>query len=387
MQKDMDLSTCSGRFLKGVKWLENELRFNEDKRVELQEKVEELKKIPRKSSEGIDAEFKIKHLSARLRLRYRCIDVEAIYVLKKINSELVNEFVSVAREVGFWKDDDTCEWLIEDSHKLWFLKRLGLGDEPGFLEEVDQLIRQQSVEGYMQSNECDHSGPMRALVASKPESKALANAVDYWIRDWEREWIGPIAVGVLALTELDYKKHSNTIKERIDHLKTLQNEDGSWSFSLGYKGRIRETSCAMWAISRVNGNMDLSALRGAKWLVENQQDNGSWEGHSMSTAWALLALLAMGEGPKTPLEFVDRKIEKLKQGFKKQKPVFLHTSPMYKSSTHIKQIFDKVSDMLHNAQKEIRIASPFIDMLYEEIINLKQKNPELIIKIFNLRPF
>lgn len=381
MQGNIDLSTCSERFLKGVKWLENELKLDEEKRGKLHERIEELKKIPQDSTEAIAAKYGIKDLSARLRLGYRCCDVEAIYLLSKTNSKLVGEFVAIAKKDSFWEEEDTWDWLREDSHLLWFFEKLGLGGEPNFLEKIDQLIKQQSLEGYMQSNECDHSGPMRVLVASKPESKALVNAVDYWVREGERHYVIPNAVGILALTELDLKRHSNIIKEQVDHLKILQNADGSWSFTSGYKGGIRETSYAIWAISRVNGNMDSSAQRGLDWLVENQQDNGSWKSSSTYTAWGLLALLAMGEGPKMPLEFVDWQSGKLKRIFEKQKPVFLHTSPLYKGSTHVKQIFNKVSGMLRNAQKEIRIASPFIDMLYEEIINLKQENPSLTIKI------
>ncbi len=45
---------------------------------------------------------------------------------------------------------------------------------------------------------------------------------------------------------------------------------------------------------------------------------------------------------------------------------------MYEDSLHIREINDKILQILHNAKKEIRIASPFINMLYEKIIKREQ---------------
>ena len=109
--------------------------------------------------------------------------------------------------------------------------------------------------------------------------------------------------------------------------------------------------------------------------------NGSWKDGLRFTATALIALLSMGEGPKIPQELVDHRFMRLEQSLKRQKPVFLHTSPLYHGSLHVKEIYSRIVDMLPNAKKEIRIASPFIDTLYEEIINLSQENPDLTVKI------
>ena len=394
MYMDIDFSISSERFLKGVRWLENELKFDkqrlEDKLKESEEKLKKLseeksksdKDIVRISFEETRTEFRIGDLKSRLRLKYLCRDAEAIYVLKKLKSKLVDDFITTARNHDFW--EDASDRIFDDPHTLWFLNEVGLGDNPYFLMEVNSLTKQQSVEGYIHANEFCHSGPLRVLVATKPESEALSNAVNCWLRNWKdisHTNAGTVAVGVLALTELDYEKYSSAIREEIDYLKSLQKEDGSWSFSPDYEGKIWHTSCALWAISRVEGIEDLSAQKGLKWIIERQQENGNWEGDSYFTGWALLGLLAMGEGPKMPLEFVDYQFMKLKQSLKRQKPVFIHTSPLYQRSLSIKEIYNKISDMLRNAQKDIRIASPFIDMLYEEIINLKQENPELTVKI------
>ncbi|MHA1363989.1 MAG: hypothetical protein ACTSP1_15870, partial [Candidatus Freyarchaeota archaeon] len=68
----------------------------------------------------------------------------------------------------------------------------------------------QSVEGYLFSGGFNHSGPLRVLVATKPESEALTRAIRYWLEHWKDVSSRPsdIAIGILALTELDYEKYS-----------------------------------------------------------------------------------------------------------------------------------------------------------------------------------
>lgn len=295
---------------------------------------------------------------------------------------MVNKFVSSAGKPAFWEDAD--DDFFEDSHPLWFLKQVGLGDSPYFLEEINKMTRQQSVEGHILKNANDQSGPLRVLVAVEPESKTLSSALDYWLDNWKEMYLRPdgLAIGVLALTELNWEKHSHVIREQIDYLKSSQNEDGSWSASLeanSDEGNLQNTSYALWAISRVDGAKSSVVHKAQRWIEEGQLDDGSWKGHIYYTTRALIGLLAVGEGPKLPLEVVNQQLMKMKQSLRR--PVFVHTSPMYQKSLHVKEIYSRISSMLHGAQKEIRIASPFIDMLYEEIINLTETNPNLDVKI------
>ena len=295
---------------------------------------------------------------------------------------MVNEFVSAASNPAFW--EDASDYILDDPHMFWFLKKIGLGDNPHFIAEVDNMIRQQTIEGHIFSNEFNHSGSLRVLVETKPDSEILFNAVSFWLKNWK--WLSydakTLAVGILALTELGFEKYLKEIREETEYLKKFQNEDGYWgrflNSSFSKKESIENTSYAVWAISRVNGVKDPAAQKGLKWLAEKQKEDGSWDGY---TATALLALLAMGEGPKVPIELVEYHFMKQKQSIKKQKPIFVHTSPLYKGTLHVKEIYNKVSQMLHKAKKTIRIISPFIDMFYEELINLKQEKPDLVIKI------
>jgi len=313
-------------------------------------------------------------------------DAMCIYVLEKEGSNLLDNFLSAVKDDSFW--EDLSDLVIDEPHLFWFYTRIGLRDNANFNKWVDRLIKKQTIEGSMHSNTFYHAGPLRVLAATHPKSEALSNAVKYWEENW-KDWsdqysVGTLALGVLALTEIDYERYSSLIHEQVASLKAIPKEDGSWGAPERREPRlrdIRETSLALWAISRVCGATELSARKGLEWLKQKQRENGSWYDSPQFTAWGLIGLLAMGEGPKVPQEFVDNKLMKIEQEFSKDRPVFVHTSPLYKDSLHVKEIYDKIWLMLHNAQNEVRIASPFIDMLYEEIINIIREKPDLSIRI------
>ena len=374
---NIDLSTCSNMFLKGVSWLENNLKFD---KKEIKNKIKELEK-DKADTDTIVYKFQIEYLYRRLKLKYLIEDVESIYILMKINSNIVNDFLSIATKSIFWVDANDSDWIFEDPHLLLFLKELGLENHEDFLEIINNFIKEQTVEGFINSNEAPHSGFLRVLVAVKPASEALINAVNYWLKNWKTFFRSEsLSIGILALTELNYFKYLYTIQEQIDFLKNLQSKDGSWFDS------IKETSYDIWAISRVNGVQDPTAQKGLKWLKEKQLKNGSWNNRLTETTHALLGLLVMGEGPKESIELVNFQFNLLNQKLKDQKAILIHTSPLYKGISHINEIYKKISQMFANAQKEIRITTPYIDMFYDEIINLIKRNPNLIVKII-VRPF
>ena len=344
------------------------------------------KKLPDLISKQVELESKIPIMEKKLALGYTLDDTEGVYILKKAGSNVVKDFIRAAKSPEFWNDDSFT--IQDDAHVLWYLNSIGLGDNTYFQEWVDAVLTNQSIEGRILSSEFEHVGPLRVLVATRPDSENLYNAVQYWLANWQyyKSNLKNISVGVLALTELDCDFYSETIKEQINYLKSMQNNDGSWDLFSNHKTGgsnydITTTSYALWAVSRVDGIADAQTKQALKWLKNQQLENGSWSNILFHAVPALLGLLAMGEGPKVPSELIDYKSMRLSQRLRKQKPVFVHTSPLYKSSLHVKEINDRIIRMFHNATKEIRITSPFIDMFYEEIINIKQQNPDIIIKI------
>lgn len=121
--------------------------------------------------------------------------------------------------------------------------------------------------------------------------------------------------------------------------------------------------------------------KAARYIHKLQENDGSWrfegnwaDGKSKNTALAILALSAIGEGAKVsraPIEWNDKLS---KQRYQKSCPVFLHTSPLFEKTIRVKQIHDKTLEMFNKASQTIRISSLYVDMLYENLIDIIQEN-------------
>ena len=375
----MALSTCSKPFKLGISWLEKSIKFNEKKLITELENLN--KKINDIKDKTLLLGYEKKKLEIKLKVKYWGNDIESFYILNKINSPIINDVLESAKDELFWKDLEFLEF--ESIHRIRFFLEIGLDKNIHIKEWISEIIKNQTIEGALHSNPEEHTGTMWVLTKIMPMSSVLDNAVKWWLTNWkDYRDIENIPFAILSLIELDYEKYYIEIIEHINYLKTLINEKGYWG-----KKDIREwrnffyTSYAVWAISKFLGPNDAIAQKGLKWILKKQRADGSWLYEDDCTNFALLALLAMGEGPKISIEFVENEYMKYKQLMNKQKPLFLHTSPIYRGSLHIKEIYDKIIYMLHNAKKEIRISSLFIDVLYEEIINMTQDNPNIIIKI------
>ena len=377
MISNIDISTSSKYYLKGIRWLENEIKFNEDK---LRNNIDEIKKS---NLDNLLKTNKLKKLEKKLKLKYWGFEILPIYILYKSGSDIIEDFLSVASNKQFW--DDISSYLYEHYHWLWFLDKLGLGENKFFLRELYDLIKTQSVEGYIWSDDMDHSAPLRVFVSKCRDSKPLANAINYWLKNWEKSHnISAISVGILALSELDHRIYSSVINKQINYIINMQAEDGHWEWSEQYPNsyfNYFETCYAIWSICRVKGMSDSSVKKSIDWIKKRQLKNGSWDNNINSTTYSLMALLFAGEGPKISIETLNYEKLKMQQEIIRQNPVFLHTSPIFKESSHVKGIYDKIYEMLHNARNDIRIISPFIDILYEEIININKNNENITIKI------
>jgi len=377
MKDDVCTSNYSLNYQKGIEWLENEVRFNE---IKLRKKIDKIK------SSTIDEQIKkrlVIPLEDKLNIKYNGFDILPIYILSKSGSDIIEDFLSVTSKQPFW--DEISSYIYEHYHWLWYLGNLGLGENEFFIRELDELIRTQSVEGYFHSNEMDHTAPMRVLVLKYRGSKQLENAVSFWVNNWHRYTsISTISVGILSLTELDDKKYDSIIKNSIEYIKTKQKDDGHWQWAAEYPDsdfNYLETCYAIGSISRVNGPKDISVKNAINWIKNRQLKNGSWDNDVDNTTYSLLALLCTEEGIKIPLETLSYEKIKREQDLLRKKSLFLHTSPIFKENLHVRELYNKIYEMLHNAENEIRIISPYIDILYEEIINIIKNNENISIKI------
>ena len=310
---------------------------------------------------------------------------EAFYVLKKFDPELVEKYLERVKDESFCY---TSEWLEEGV--FWFLAKLGLNSLPDYKDELSLTKNNQTRNGQIY-NPDTHVDVLRTLVLLEPNSDYTEKAVHYLI-DTPEEWgVTEIAVGVLALTELDYDQYQPEIYTGIDRLLDYKNEDGG--FGSSGTSDIFTTSWAIQAISRIKGSYDPSVQDAINWLKQQQNDNGSWMPpntndklaqylkHTDLTAYALLALISVGDGPKISLAEVEWKEALLNQKIERTKPHFVHTSPIFDQKIHVKDIYTKIRDMLNSAETEIKILSPFVDVIYEDIVNLAEKNPDLSIKL------
>ena len=208
----------------------------------------------------------------------------------------------------------------------------------------------------------------------EPDSDYTEKAVHCLI-DNLKEWDGDeIAIGVLALTELDYEQYQYEINNGIDILFNYKKEDGGF-------GSISSTSWTIQAISRIKGSHDSSVQDAVNWLKQQQNDDGSW-GRPGITADAVLALISAGKGPKISSAEVEWKEMLINQKIERTKPHFVHTSPIFDQRMHVKDIYLKIRDMLNSAETEIKILSPFVDVMYEDIVDLAKKQPEFIYKTY-----
>jgi hypothetical protein len=311
---------------------------------------------------------------------------EAFYVLKKFDQELVEKYLERVKGESFCY---TFEWW-EDG-VFWFLAKLWLNSLPDYKDVLSSTKNNQTRDGQI-GNPDTHVDVLRTLVLLEPNSDYTEKAVRCLI-DNLKEWNGAdIAIGVLALTELDYERYQREINTVIDRLLLdYKNEDGG----VGHSGTsdIFTTSWAIQAISRIKGSHDPSVQEAINWLKQQQNDDGSWMHPNMNdelaqylkhidlTAYALLALISAGEGPKISLAEVEWKETLMNQKIEQTKPHFVHTSPIFDQRMHVKDIYIKIRDMLNSAETEIKILSPFVDVMYEDIVNLAENNPKLSIKL------
>lgn len=366
LQKEADISTCSPEVQKGIRWLENREKYD---RGILENELKE------KGDNYYWKRSDITEPNRRLKSRYVCESAAVFYLLSKINSPLVKDYLSASENEYFWHDGESTlsDELYEDPHILWYLAKFGLTTNRYFQESFQDYKSLQTVKGEVHSNKNYHTGFLRVLVLLEPTSKSTDMAVEYFLDECG---VLSLGIGILALTELNYFKYKNEIEDHAKYLKSTQTDEGFW----GTYSNVTETSYNIQALSRTYKPDDTSMLAAIKWLKKVQKSNGSWENNVWSTSDALLALMAAGEGPKGSLDRTESKFRKFKQFSETTKPLFVHTSPIFHGE-QITEIKTKIEEMINRAKKEVRISSLRVDDLYGEIQNAKKQKPELDVKI------
>lgn len=124
--------------------------------------------------------------------------------------------------------------------------------------------------------------------------------------------------GLLALIGAGRLASSKVIEESLEFILENQNEDGGWGYGPGQESDVDDTSAAIQALSLITENQAVNeALNTAKeYLHSKQNEDGGFpnmNGFSnlASTAWAVQAIIALGENPdnwnkgkNTPITFI-----------------------------------------------------------------------------------
>ena len=336
------------------------------------------------------------------RRKYSCGNALYFYVLSTVNSPLLKEFLDAAKTEEFWLDEyEGFDDLFYDPYLLWYLSKLGLKSNEYFKEALEEFIKKsQTHEGKIPPgglSDTSHSLSLRVLVSVAPGTEATDLAVRYFLDnldefknpyscDFDYSHLEALAIGVLALCELDYLKFKETVEDLCMFLKSKYEQEGE-----GYWGEIdylsdgttslpiRETSLAIEALSRVFGQNDECVIKAVEAIKRDQKEDGSW-GFVEDTAYACIALISAGEGPKVSLEDFEWNEMLTRQKLERSKTKFVQTSP----NLGVTEIKEKLHKMLNNANERIWVCSRFITEFWTDIMNLKREKPNFDVKIITL---
>ena len=234
--------------------------------------------------------------------------LEAFYALYKIygsSHSLISEFNKLVKEDNFWKS--TSFW--DSPYLLYYLSKMGFFSHHRFLILVGGLIKQnQNFDGYIKTNEYDHTGPMRILILQEPQSRITKKAVDFFVSNKEvfidrsdnsaGFYYDTIPMGLIALHELDDNTHTSTINTLVKVIKIRTAKEGYIKFrDLPHKKFqeyiIKNTALTVLAFTKIFGSMDEYVQKASKWLQSQQLSNGSWNNSILDTAKVIRALAAI----------------------------------------------------------------------------------------------
>lgn len=292
-------------------------------------------------------------------------DALAVYSLFAIdpNHEIVNRFKEAAENEDFWDED----MFFDDTGMIYYLHQMGLSEHDGFNENIGIVKIEQNMSGFLPGG---HASTLRSLVATNSYPKTLDLGMSYFLDFWENS--DDLCEGMLALQELDFDEHFSVIEKMAKYIADSQDDNGAFNFSQSSYSHFSDTCYGIIALSRMSGFSEQCEKAG-NFIRLSQEADGSW-GNVGDTALAILALNAIGEGVKISTASIQWNNLLSQQRYQKSLPIFLHTSPLFEKSIHVKQLHDKTLEMLNKATQTIRICSLYVDMLYENIIDVIQKN-------------
>lgn len=146
-----------------------------------------------------------------------------------------------------------------------------------------------SFKGWLQSHECVTATALDALIRAgiKNDDPVILSGVEYlcnsvdsktglWRSYW---WQGPYYSSSAAIRLFrSLKQAPPQHNQRMLSLISMQLENGSWGLSPGCVGSAFSSALAIDMLKEASNENEISCRkRGLNWLLEIQEDNGSWQ--------------------------------------------------------------------------------------------------------------
>lgn len=139
----------------------------------------------------------------------------------------------------------------------------------------------------------------------RPEYAAAIDQGAAWLRNAPVETTQDIVFAISGLRAAGVKANSADVRRLVDLLRSRQQEDGGWgeTDSLGSNGYATGQVLYAFKLAEVPIRDD-AFQRGALWLLQSQQDDGSWQqinsqqtsaGRSSNFATTMWAAIGLGE--------------------------------------------------------------------------------------------
>jgi hypothetical protein len=312
--------------------------------------------------------------------------VKSYYAASLIDPDFAETFRKESKSGQFWEDSFPDSWDSADD--IYYLTKINLPNK----EAVDQVISHcildaQNRHGCIMN---EHAKALRTLVSYDRFSSHTDLALKYFLdsiqnlSDLSPYEFSEIPAGMLALMELDFDRHKGTLSELADFLISNRLENGGFGrhkiSDISNLSIIEDTCASIVALSRFLGPDNLNVVSALNFIQATHASEG-W--YPYLAADTCIALVEAGLGPRVSKAVADWNVQLLRQRHLKGLPKFIHTSPLYGGKIHVKQIYEKILEMLQRAEREVLISSLYVDMMYEELINMANRG--LLIKIV-MRP-
>lgn len=322
---------------------------------------------------------------------------DIFYAVGQFNKNILRKITDASKDDKFWLEEGSewiNNWIFEKPHLLWYLLKLECENAQICKDFIDDFKRDQTIEGKIFLNEDSHVNSLRVLSFVEPESITTKNAVNYFLQNWKSFEAENLAIGILALSEINYYEYQDTILEICQQLLKQQQTDGYFGDIYDFKDKIpdlsrsflhipyNKTAYITIALARFIGPEHEAVVKGIRWLIENKENSlGVLSNFYHRLALLLMNLISIGGGPKISLADYEWKQLLQKQQVDFMRPYFIHTSPIFESRIQVKELYERISENIKSGKEKIRICSLFIDILYEDIINLAENNPNLEFQI------